>query len=184
MVNKLRAVELEIGAVTSAVEQFQNFKRGEDDSSDNDDKTGHGNEVERDGFQASSNDLALQHALASDRLETLWKTRDALKREISESSTNSEHDTLLRSLVKEEPKSKRKLKEVDKTSQNKKKRLKKVSFVEDDDFDTVLNAASTGFVETVSDFTSSLVYGNTLILGNMYINMFVNQQLVHDIGKG
>ncbi|KAL0437357.1 UNVERIFIED_CONTAM: DNA excision repair protein CSB [Sesamum radiatum] len=123
LVNKLRAVQVEIDAVTSAVEQLENFKRDEDH--------------------------LLMHALAVDRLQSLIKTRAQLQKEISDSPGNGQHDRLLRNLVKEEPKSKRWLKEVDKTSQNQKKRLKRVSFTEDDDFDAVLNAASAGFVETV-----------------------------------
>ncbi|KAI3460968.1 hypothetical protein Pfo_017631 [Paulownia fortunei] len=152
LVNKLRAVKLEIDAVKSAVEQLENFKRDADQFPDDDDKTEQGNaEVERNVLQASPNDLTLQHALAADRLKSLIKTRAQLQREISYYSRNSQHDRLIRNLVKEEPKAKQQLKEVDKTSQNRNKRLKKVSFDEDDDFDAVLNAASAGFVETERD---------------------------------
>ncbi|KAL0418631.1 UNVERIFIED_CONTAM: protein CHROMATIN REMODELING 8 [Sesamum radiatum] len=152
LVNKLRAVQVEIDAVTSAVEQLENFKRDEDHFPDGDDEIEQGNaEAERNILQASSNDLTLQHALAVDRLQSLIKTRAQLEKEISDSPRNGQHDRLLRNLVKEEPKSKRWLKEVDKTSQNQKKRLKRVSFTEDDDFDAVLNAASAGFVETERD---------------------------------
>ncbi|KAK4408156.1 protein CHROMATIN REMODELING 8 [Sesamum angolense] len=152
LVNKLRAVQVEIDAVTSAVEQLENFKRDEDHFPDGDDEIEQGNaEAERNILQASSNDLTLQHALAVDRLQSLIKTRAQLEKEISDSPRNGQHDRLLRNLVKEEPKSKRWLKEVDKTSQNQKKRLKRVSFSEDDDFDAVLNAASAGFVETERD---------------------------------
>lgn len=159
MVNKLRAVELEIDAVTSAVEQLKNFKRGEDHFPDGDDKTEQGNaEVERNVLQASPSDSTLQHALAADRLKSLIKTRAQLEKEISDSSNFNLHDDrFIRNLVKEEPKSKRRLKEVEKTSHNKNKRLKKVSVHDDDDFDAILNAASAGFVETVSDFLSILV---------------------------
>ncbi|KAL2236418.1 protein CHROMATIN REMODELING 8 [Sesamum indicum] len=152
LVNKLRAVQVEIDAVTSAVEQLENFKRDEDHLPDGDDEIEQGNaEAERNILQASSNDLTLQHALAVDRLQSLIKTRAQLEKEISDSPRNSQHDRFLRNLVKEEPRSKRWLKEVEKTSQNQKKRLKRVSFSEDDDFDAVLNAASAGFVETERD---------------------------------
>ncbi|XP_051142683.1 protein CHROMATIN REMODELING 8 [Andrographis paniculata] len=152
LVNKLRAVELEIDAVKAAVKQFKNIKRDEDCPPDGDDKTELGNEeVGRNSFHTSSNDLAIQHALASDRLKTLKKTRAELKKDISNYSVNAEDDRLIRNLIKEEPKSKRLLKEVEKPTQNKKKQIKKASLIEDEDFDAVLNAASAGFVETERD---------------------------------
>ncbi|KAK6143956.1 hypothetical protein DH2020_020776 [Rehmannia glutinosa] len=151
LVNKLRAVKLEIEAVASALEQLEdNFKRDEDHIPE-DDKTEQGNaELEKTILQGSPNDSTLQHALAADRLKSLIKTRDQLEKEISDSSKNSQHDRLIRHLIKEEPKAKQRLKGVDKTSQNKNKRLKKVSFDEEDN-EAVLNAASAGFVETERD---------------------------------
>ncbi|KAG8370817.1 hypothetical protein BUALT_Bualt13G0022900 [Buddleja alternifolia] len=150
--NKLRAVKLEIDAVTSAVEQFEDFKRNEDHFPDGDVNIDQGNtEVERNVLPSSSNDLTLQRALAADRLKSLIKARAQLEKEITDSSKSSQQDRLIRNLIKEEPKLKRQLKEGDKSSQNRKKRLKKVSFDEDDDFDAVLNAASAGFMETERD---------------------------------
>ncbi|GFP85416.1 protein chromatin remodeling 8 [Phtheirospermum japonicum] len=154
-INKLRAVKLEIEAVTSALEQLEeNFKRDEDHFPDGDVKTEQGNaEVERNILQASANDSTLQHALAADRLKSLIKTRDQLEKEIPDSSKNNSQrdDRLIRNLIKEEPKSKKRSKEVEKISQKQNKRLKKVSFHEDADLGAVLNAASAGFVETERD---------------------------------
>ncbi|KAL0282390.1 UNVERIFIED_CONTAM: DNA excision repair protein CSB [Sesamum angustifolium] len=94
LVNKLRAVQVEIDAVTSAVEQLENFKRDEDHFPDGDDEIEQGNaEAERNILQASSNDLTLQHALAVDRLQSLIKTRAQLEKEISDSPRNSQHDS-------------------------------------------------------------------------------------------
>ncbi|PIN05063.1 Transcription-coupled repair protein CSB/RAD26 (contains SNF2 family DNA-dependent ATPase domain) [Handroanthus impetiginosus] len=152
LVNKLRAVQLEIDALTSTVEQLESLKGNKDDFPDGEEETEHGNaEEERNVLQASPNDLTLQHALAADRLKSLIKAREQLEKEIPDSSKNNRHDRLIRNLVKEEPKRKGRFKEVDKKSQNQKKRLKRVSLGEDDDFDAALNAASAGFVETERD---------------------------------
>lgn len=152
LVNKLRAVNLELDAVRSAVEQLENFKRDKDQLLDDDDKTEPDNTEGDTIVLQSSSSVTLQHALAADRLESLIKTRAQLEKEISESSKNDQDDdSLIRNLVKEAPKSKRGLKEVDNISRNKNKRLKKVSVDDDDDFEAILNAASAGFVETVSD---------------------------------
>ncbi|CAA2934044.1 CHROMATIN REMODELING 8 [Olea europaea subsp. europaea] len=152
--NKLRAVEIEINAVTSAVEQLESFKRHDDIFSEGEDERKQGPaDIEKDYLGASPNDVTLQHALAADRLRSLIKTKAQLEKEILDSSNDIKDNKLLRDLVKEEPKTTRKLKEIQKTSKkkNKNKRLKTVSFVEDDDFDAVLNVASTGFVETERD---------------------------------
>lgn len=158
MVNKLRAVNLELDAVRSAVEQLENFKRDKDQLLDDDDKTEQDNAEGDTIVLQSSSSVTLQHALAADRLESLIKTRVQLEKEISESSkTNQDDDRLIRNLVKEAPKSKRGLKEVDNISRNKIKRLKKVSVDDDDDFEAILSATSAGFVETVSDFLNGLL---------------------------
>ncbi|MCI31554.1 DNA repair and recombination protein RAD26, partial [Trifolium medium] len=54
------------------------------------------------------------------------------------------------SLVKEDRRPKKKLKDDKKLSKRPAKRFKTVSFDDDADFDAVLDAASAGFVETVS----------------------------------
>ncbi|KAL2540667.1 Protein CHROMATIN REMODELING 8 [Abeliophyllum distichum] len=152
--NKLRAVEIEINAVTSAVEQLESFKRHDDHFSEGDNEREQGTaDIEKDDLRASPNDVTLQHALAADRLKSLIKTKGQLEKEILDASNDSKDNKFLRDIVKEEPKTKRKLKEIQKTSKkkNKNKGVKTVSFIEDDDFDAVLNVASTGFVETERD---------------------------------
>ncbi|KAL6502913.1 Protein CHROMATIN REMODELING 8 [Orobanche hederae] len=153
LVNRLRAVKLEIEAVASALEQLEeNFKEDEGHFPDGNDKTEQVKvEEERNIFQASPNDSTLQHALATDRLKSLIKTRDRLEKEISDSSKNSQHDRLIRDPIKEAPNAKEHLKEVKKTSQILNKRIKKVSFDENSDCGALLNAASAGFVETERD---------------------------------
>ncbi|XP_075500836.1 protein CHROMATIN REMODELING 8 [Primulina tabacum] len=148
---KLRAVELEIGAVTSAVEQFKNSKRKEDPSFDGDIRKKHRNLESDEVYQASPDSLTLQHALAADRLESLIKTRAQLQNDVSVFSKDNLHSKLIRDLVKDDSKSKQLLKEVVETSKDKNKRLESVSFVEDDDFETVLTTATSGFVETERD---------------------------------
>ncbi|KAF5930518.1 hypothetical protein HYC85_031391 [Camellia sinensis] len=155
--NKLRAVEIEIDAVASSVEQVKNLARNENHVSDGYDGEEQGDkEDERSILQSSCNDLTLQHALATDRLRSLKKTKAQLEKEISnlckdDPSKCSKHDKLIQDLVKEERRPKSKLKELQKSSKNPKKRQKIVSFDEDGDFDEVLNTASAGFVETERD---------------------------------
>lgn len=155
--NKLRAVEIEIDAVASSVEQVKNLARNENHVSDGYDGEEQGDkEDERSILQSSCNDLTLQHALATDRLRSLKKTKAQLEKEISnlckdDPSKCSKHDKLIQNLVKEERRPKSKLKELQKSSKNPRKRQKIVSFDEDGDFDAVLNTASAGFVETERD---------------------------------
>nr|GLL33206.1 protein CHROMATIN REMODELING 8 [Ipomoea trifida] len=154
MCNKLRAVEVEIQAVKSGFERLENFRRNDEQVSDRED--GHEKrdiETEQSTTQAPLNDLDLQRALAADRLKSLLKTKAQLKKDISDLSNDSTQDTLsvLRDIVKEQPKPKQRLKEAKSPSKNKKKRIKTASLDDDDDFDAVLNAASSGFVETERD---------------------------------
>lgn len=159
LVNRLRAIKHEIDAVRSTVEDLENFQRDKDQLSDDNDKTEQDNaEGDTIVLQSSSRDFTLQHALAADRLESLIKTRAQLEKEISDSSKNNQDDDrLIRNLIKEVPKPKRGLKEADKTSRNKNKRLKKVSVDEGDDFEAILNATSVGLVETVSNYLTVLL---------------------------
>lgn len=143
----MRVVEFEIDAVASAVKQTRSV------ASDGNDSGELGNQ--EDGGQVFPNDINLQHALAADRLRSLKKTKAQLDKELLDlrkgnSSKGIERDKVLRDLVKEEPKRKRKLKEVQKSGKNVEKRQKIVSFEEDTGFDSILDAASAGFVETVS----------------------------------
>ncbi|PRQ25810.1 putative DNA helicase chromatin remodeling SNF2 family [Rosa chinensis] len=147
--NKLRAVEFEIDAVASTVEHEQGGN--EDGIRDGDDGEERGDK--EDDVEASDN---LQHALATDRLRSLKKTKAQLEKELSDlgkqrPSKGIELDRVLSNIVKEKPAPKRKLKQVQKSGKKQEKRVKTVSFDEDDDFDAVLDAASTGFVETERD---------------------------------
>ncbi|KAL4558658.1 hypothetical protein LXL04_036859 [Taraxacum kok-saghyz] len=156
VINKLRAINVEIDAVACTVEDVKNFSRTEEHthSDDNDNENG-----EKSIMQGSSNDLNLQHALATDRLESLKRTKAQLEKQFehlgNESnkgiSVNNKHEKLLKSLVQEEPNHKRKQKEVESKNKKQKKKHKTVAFNDDDDFDAVLNAASAGFVETERD---------------------------------
>ena len=158
LLNKLRAVEFEIDAVASTVEEGKNVASGDDraDHDDNDDCMEKGNrEDDESVMQLSLRDLTLQHALATDRLKSLKKTKAQLEKELSgllkeSSSEGIKHDKLIKDLVKEEPRPKRKSKEIQKPSKNQEKRKKAVSFNDDVEFDAALDAASAGFVETVS----------------------------------
>ncbi|KAL8146962.1 protein CHROMATIN REMODELING 8 [Apium graveolens] len=143
--NKLRAVNIEIDAVASTVEQID-FVKSDDHASD--EVTGK--------EQSSSNPWSsdpIQQALASDRLRSLKKTQIQLEDELikckGKSADGNNYEKLLQDVVQEEPKRKRK--EDPKLSGNQKKRRKAVTFGDDDDFDSVLNAASVGFVETERD---------------------------------
>ncbi|XP_043691130.1 protein CHROMATIN REMODELING 8 [Telopea speciosissima] len=155
--NKLRAVEVEIEAVAASAEQTESITRNEQNVSVEIDNTEE--EDAGDGksdAEASANGLTLQHALTADRLNSLKKTRARLQKELEEldkdnSTKSSQHDKLISNLVKEEPRHKRKLKEVQSLSKNSKKQHKTVTFNEDGDFDAVLDAASAGFVETERD---------------------------------
>ncbi|GLU03662.1 hypothetical protein SLE2022_208500 [Rubroshorea leprosula] len=154
LLTKLRAVEFEIDAVASTIEQAKNAANEDDHSDRADDGAEKENKQDdKNVSRVSSSDL-LQHALATDRLRSLKKTRAQLEKELSVLPNDGtlksiEHDKLIQDLVKEEPK--RKLKEIQKPNKNKEKRFKTVKLVDDDDFDAVLDAASAGFVETERD---------------------------------
>lgn len=155
--SKLRAVQIEIDAVASSVEQVKNFASIENYVSDGDDgREKEDEEDDKSAVQVSHNNLTLQQALATERLRSLKKTKGQLEKEISNLCKNgpsklNKHDRVIQDLVKEEPRLKSRLKQVQKPSKNSKKRQKIVSFDEDGDFDAVLNSASAGFIETVSN---------------------------------
>ncbi|GMH02332.1 hypothetical protein Nepgr_004171 [Nepenthes gracilis] len=153
---KLKAVEIEIDAVASAVEQAKRTARNEElDFHSNNNR--YENEEEIKGpTKAFPNDFSIQYALASDRLRSLTKTRAELQKELSnirkvKLSLGIEDDKLLQNLVREDQKPSLKLKDVQKLSKETKQKRKAVSFNEDRDFDAVLNAASGGFIETERD---------------------------------
>lgn len=164
--SKLRAVEFEIGAVASSVEQVKNAANKEDIDVDGSCSLDDANkEKRRSAFQSSCNDLTLHHALAADRLKSLEKTKAQLKKELSglykgKASAVDDNESLLKSLVNEELSVKRKAKAQKKVN-SRDKRHNTVSFNEDVDFDAVLDAASIGFVETVREnylFIFSIYY--------------------------
>lgn len=155
--NKLRAVKVEIDAVASTIEQVGNLRSNEDCTSlVNDSKKQGDTRGDKSVSQSSPTDVPLQHALAADRLRSLKKTKAQLVKELADICKDNpcqgiEHDKVLQSLVRDESRPKGKLKEVQKSSNSIKKQHKTVSFAEDEDFDSVLNAASAGFVETERD---------------------------------
>ncbi|KAM2009498.1 hypothetical protein FF1_004021 [Malus domestica] len=135
--NKLRAVEFEIDAVESTVEPEQVGR--EDGDRDGDDGAEPGNKEDN-----------LQHALTTDPLRSLKKAKVQLEKELSDlgkgrPSAGIVRNRVLLDTVKDKPAPKRKLKQVQKSGKNQAKRIKTVSFDEDDDFDAVLDAASAGF---------------------------------------
>lgn len=142
---KLRAVQFEIDAVASTVENNEECSdAGEDGSGP--------------GFAGgdSSNNSNLQCVLAAERLKSLIKTKAQLEKELlnlsgDDASKSVENNELIFSLVREERKLKRKVKEDKKSNKSTGKRIKKVSFDDDVDFDAALDAASAGFVETERD---------------------------------
>ncbi|KAM1684385.1 hypothetical protein ACFXTN_032454 [Malus domestica] len=141
--SKLRAVEFEIDAVESTVEPEQ--ARSEEGDRDGGDGAEAGNKADN-----------LQHALATDRLRSLKKTKAQLEKELSDlgkgrPSKGIARDKVLLDIVKDKPAPKRKSKQVQISGKKLEKRIKTVSFDEDDDFDAVLDAASAGFVETERD---------------------------------
>ncbi|CAN6545327.1 unnamed protein product [Malus baccata var. baccata] len=141
--SKLRAVEFEIDAVESTVEPEQ--ARSEEGDHDGGDGAEAGNKADN-----------LQHALATDRLRSLKKTKAQLEKELSDlgkgrPSKGIARDKVLLDIVKDKPAPKRKSKQVQISGKKLEKRIKTVSFDEDDDFDAVLDAASAGFVETERD---------------------------------
>ncbi|KAI4364090.1 hypothetical protein MLD38_020227 [Melastoma candidum] len=150
--NKLRAVEFEIDAVASTVEQVRNVGRNDGEASDDSrsEKAG----ADTYGFLGDS---TLQHALASDRLRSLEQAKAELEKELSElhaedGQNGINSDKLLRSIVKEKPiQKKKKSKDEGNSNKNLKKRQRVVSFHDDADFDNLLDAASSGLIETERD---------------------------------
>ncbi|KAA0038015.1 protein CHROMATIN REMODELING 8 isoform X1 [Cucumis melo var. makuwa] len=142
---KLRAVEYEIDAVASTVGPGKKLERNEQHSCISTDSQEHARE--EDGVSASGD--GLQHALAVDRLRSLKKTQQQLKKELFH--LNDKHAKTILEIVKDRSKPKRKSKEVKKSGNDGGKRLKVVSFDEDNDFDAALDAATVGFVETERD---------------------------------
>ncbi|XP_072951427.1 DNA excision repair protein CSB [Typha angustifolia] len=154
--NKLRAVELEIDAVGSSIERAKCVAENVYDGSESPDTREDQKSKHPDNIVQAPDGSALQQALAADRLRSLKRTKVQLQREISEfdvsaPANNVQHEKLLASLVAEKAKPKNKLKAVEKSHRNSKRKLKTVAYDEDADFDAALDAASSGFVETERD---------------------------------
>ncbi|KAJ8440817.1 hypothetical protein Cgig2_000705 [Carnegiea gigantea] len=153
LLKRLRAIDVEIDAVASAVEQVKNVGKNEEISCGSRDDREAVSEENKGIDEGVPDDLTLQHALAADRLKSLKNTRAELRKEFSNTCKDSKaaEDKLLRYLVREDSKFKRKSKELQDSTKESKKQKKAVSYQEDDEFDAVLNAASGGFVETERD---------------------------------
>ncbi|XP_062191037.1 DNA excision repair protein CSB [Phragmites australis] len=150
---KLRSVQLEIDAVASTIKRAKHAA-GKQDSSDRGDaqdkKKQHADHTAQDDPHGG----ALQQALATERLKSLKKAKAQIQKEILHSdphpsSSDNQKDKMLAMLVEEEPRRKKKLLM---PSPGPKKmstpRLKTMTYNDDDDFDTVLDGASAGFMET------------------------------------
>lgn len=138
----MRAIEFEIGAVSSTIERPKDVDKSEE------------NENLEEGI-GEGGGSELQRVLAADRLRSLKNTKAQLEKELGSlskdgDSKRTESKKVIFSLVKEDRRPKKKLKDDKKVSKRPAKRFKTVSFDDDDDFDAVLDAASAGFVETVS----------------------------------
>ncbi|KAI3993404.1 hypothetical protein MKX01_010147 [Papaver californicum] len=154
--NKLRAVEVEIDAVAATVEQSKSVVREEDNVLDGVVVKGKKVDIEEDIHVSEDGPcgLTLQHALATDRLQSLKRTKARLQKELSEFDIHNndgvtDHEQLIKSIVKEDVQPKRKLKGSRKSGKDTNKRHKTISF--DEDVDAVLDPASAGFVETERD---------------------------------
>lgn len=151
IVGQLRAVEVEIKAVVASIERAKVTEPEEGDEEEE------GGKRICDSFQLSHSGRELQHALATDRLKSLKRTKARLQKELDKFdktilSDYSNNEEQLKNLVKEDKKLKKTLKEVPRSSNSSKKKLKTVSFNDDLDFDAVLDASSAGFIESVGQF--------------------------------
>lgn len=156
--NKLQAVEVEISAVASSIT--------EEKSETVDDQKVKG-DVKKNVVPVllTLDGSSLQQALAKDRLSSLQRTKARLQNEIShfegqDSASRNEHEELLERLVKEKPKHNLKHKRAEQSNKHSKRKAKTVAYDEDADFDAVLDAASTGFVETVSCLLLAFAWSN------------------------
>ncbi|KAK1661494.1 hypothetical protein QYE76_049653 [Lolium multiflorum] len=156
---KLRSVQLEIDAVASTIGGAKpaaaKKKSDRSGSAQKEAKkeTEEGNAGEDDAPRGG----ALQQALAAERLRSLKRAKVQIQREILQSEPgtsglSSKKGKALAMLVEDEPRRKKSLKPPPPSGGPKKKksprRLKTVSYDDDNDFDAVLDGASAGFMET------------------------------------
>lgn len=150
---QLSALDREIEAVSDGAQAFQVSVDEAAERSDRTEEQMLENEEGPDG--AVGRGAALHHALATDRLKSLLKKKKELRAQLRAlSKQEQEEDDIVRTLVEDtsqaadtKRKGKKKV-EVQVTAPPKPVK-KAVSFVQDDDFDAALDAAS-GLMETVS----------------------------------
>ncbi|KAF0901180.1 hypothetical protein E2562_038190 [Oryza meyeriana var. granulata] len=144
--HKLRSVQLEIDAVASTIKGPKlpaAGKKAQDDT---------GEDQAVDHIAPHGGDL--QRALAAERLRSLKKAKAQIQKQILQSnpspSGSNRKDKMLAMLVEEEPRRKKLLKPPPLGGSKKtvKRRLKTVTYDDDNDFDAVLDGASAGFMET------------------------------------
>lgn len=154
---KLLSVQLEIDAVASTIKRAKHTAGKQIDSSDSGEAQDKKKQKRADRTgQDNAHGGAVQQALAAERLKSLKKAKAQIQKEISQldpcpSGSSKGKDKMLAMLVEEEPRRKKKTLM---PSRGPKKmsapRLKTMSYNDDDDFDSVLDGASGGFMETVS----------------------------------
>jgi len=152
---QLSALDREIEAVADGAQAFQVSvdEAAAVERTERSEEQMLGNEEDPDG--AVGRGAALHHALATDRLKSLLKTKKELRAQLRAlSKQEQEEDEIVRTLVEDtsqavDTKRKGKSKVQVHVAAPPKPVKKTVSFVQDDDFDAALDAAS-GLMETVS----------------------------------
>lgn len=155
---KLRSVQLEIDAVASTIggaKPTVGKKSRGLDSADAEDKKKGKRKENADGIaQDAPHRGALQQALAAERLRSLKRAKAQIQRDILQSdsgpsSSGNQTDKMLAMLVEEEPRRKKKSLMPPRGPKVKSpRRLKTVTYNDDNDFDAVLDGASAGLMET------------------------------------
>lgn len=158
---RLRSVQFEIDAVastiggakpTAAAAAAKKKKKKSDNSEDKNKKKD--NEEEENAGEDAPRGGALQQALAAERLRSLKRAKAQIQREILQSEpgtsgpSNKKGKTTLAMLVEDEPRRKKSLKPPGEPKKKSPRRLKTVTYDDDNDFDAVLDGASAGFMET------------------------------------
>lgn len=162
---RLRSVQFEIDAVAStiggakptaaaaaAAAAAKKKKKKSDNSEDKNKKKD--NEEEENAGEDAPRGGALQQALAAERLRSLKRAKAQIQREILQSEpgtsgpSSKKGKTTLAMLVEDEPRRKKSLKPPGEPKKKPPRRLKTVTYDDDNDFDAVLDGASAGFMET------------------------------------
>lgn len=156
---KLRSVQLEIDAVASTIGGVKPAAGKKKSDRSGSAQTDVKKEAEEEEGNAGEDDAprggALQQALAAERLRSLKRAKVQIQREILQSEPgtsglSSKKGKTLAMLVEDEPRRKKSLKPPPGGPKRKKspRRLKTVTYDDDNDFDAVLDGASAGFMET------------------------------------